>query len=283
MAYSASNTFHNSIVGNAMVGGDVDVLENHTTPKYAVGTRFVQSDGAVFVYAHFGTAVNRAGHLVAQDISESGTAHSNTESRIYASASVTSIAGETIKPGTAGSRYIQVKGGGVAADQFAGGYIHITAGAGVGAQYRIRGNTASAALTSGALLTYYIELYSALKHSLDGSSKMRIVGSQYANLESSTAVTDCFVAGVNCASAAAATWGWVQRTGLAAIRTDVSGISTGSLAAASQVTAGCVAYVGAPGKVYVGSDLFKQPLIGYCVAGATNGAIQMAAICLTLE
>ncbi len=213
MAVSTSSWFNSGIMVLPQVGADVDIFAADTTPKFAVGTLFTRSDGAEYVYSHFGAAVGFGGLLVAQDISESGSAYGTTTTtgRIYASASTTAIAGETIRPGTKGSHYVELKVGGITADQFAGGYLQILAGAGGSYEYRVKGNTASGAKTSGAAHTYYLELYEPLQQTLDGTTTIRILGSKYANLESATATTDAILAGVTTCSHAAASWGWVRK------------------------------------------------------------------------
>ena len=130
MAVSTSSYFNNGIAGQPMVGGDVDIYEKSATPKYAVGQKWTRSDGAEFMYAHFGANVSKAGLVVAQDFSESGTAL--VDAIVIESGSTTAVADESINPGTAGSRYVQVKLGGATQDQFAGGYLLIADGAGEG-------------------------------------------------------------------------------------------------------------------------------------------------------
>jgi hypothetical protein len=271
MAYSTTSWFNNGIQGIPGVGADVDIFETVSSPNFAVGTRFTRSDGCEFVYAHFGAAVTFPGLIVGQDISESSTA--NAGSRLLASASCTAIAGETIKPNTVGSHYVQCIGGGISVDQFAGGYFHTTKGDGGFYQYRIRGNTASAQLTSGAKLTYYIELYEPLQQTLSTiqTTNCRILGSQYTNLESCLAGTDGLIGGVTTCSHAASTYGWVQTKGLALIRGDASYPNLGSVAALSNVKAGCVCYIGKK----VASQTGRNPIIGFgvqsCIAAAAYG------------
>ncbi len=258
MAVSTTSTFSNAIQGIPQVGFDVDIYETSSNAKLAVGTRFTRSDGAEFVYSHFGAAVGHGGILVAADVSESASAYSTTTSlgRIYASASTTAISGETINPGTIGSHFVQIKAGGITADQFAGGYFQTLLGAGGSYEYRIVGNTASTALTSGAQKTYYLQLHEPLQQTLDGTTGMRILGSKFANLESATAATDTIFAGATTASHAAATYGWVRTLkGVVGIRSNNTPPTViGSLVA---VTDGLAVTVG------VGAVSPSKLLIGY--------------------
>lgn len=225
MAVSTSNTFNNGVQGIPGVGADFDIFAAHSTPKFAVGTIFTRSDGAEYVYSHFGAAVGFGGVIVAQDVSESASAYGTTTTtgRIYAAASATAVAGEIIKPGTLDSHYVELKIGGITADKFAGGYFHTISGDGGFYEYRIRGNTASSAKTSGAQHTFYLELFEPLQQTVGGNTTMRILGSKYANLESASAATDQILAGVTTCSHAAATWGWVRKLrGLVGIRSNAT-------------------------------------------------------------
>ncbi|KKM15742.1 hypothetical protein LCGC14_1692920, partial [marine sediment metagenome] len=205
MAVSTTTWFKNAIQGVPQIGFDIDIYETSTTPKLAVGHKYTRSDGAEFVYSHFGGTISHGGLITSADVSESSRVY--TGSSVIAAGSVTAIGGETINPGVKGSHFIQLRIGTVSVDQFAGGYFHAAQGDGGHYQYRIRGNTASAALTSGAVPTTYIELWEPLQQSIATirSGAMRIVGSRYANLESASAATDGVVAGVSTASHAAAT------------------------------------------------------------------------------
>lgn len=291
MAFSGTSYFNNAIVGIPQVGADVDIFENSTTPTFAVGTRFTRSDGNEYVYAHFGAAagtLSQAGFIVSTDISESGT--SQALARILASGSVTAISGETITPGTKGSHYVELIGGGVEADEYAGGYFQITGGgssdlAGGRYTYRIRGNTASSAKTTGAKLTYYLELYEPIQQTLAGAqdSGMRILGSRYANLESAVARTDMFVAGVTTASHMATdTFGWVQTRGLAGVRTDASNCGLGSAVAISENVPGC-ANGFADLKTATGTHFQEQQIIGYCIDSCIAAtATQLMAVVINI-
>lgn len=268
MAVSTDSRFNHGVQGIPGIGADFDVFETSSTPKFAVGTRFTRSDGAEFVYSHFGAALSSGGLLVSTDVSESYL--SMMGSSIYASGSVTAIAGEIIKPGTIGSHYVEIILPAVTADKFAGGYFQTVDGDGFGYTYRIRGNTAGSAKTSGAKATFYLELYEPLQQTLSTiqTSSFRIVGSPYANLESATAATDMIVSGVTTCSHAASTYGWVQTSGVAGIRSDGSTIALGSMCALSDALSGCISYRLAPASIGSGQVVFKRPPIGICIGSA---------------
>lgn len=277
MAVSTTSTFNNAMVGIPNVGADVDIFDTHTTPKYAVGQRWTRSDGTSYVYSHFGAALSSGGMLVSQDLSESSQVV--LISNIYASGSTTAISGETIRPNTVGSHYVEVIFASVTADLYAGAYLQIADGDGFGYQYRIKGNTASSAKTSGANHTYYLELWEPLQKTISTvqTSTFRIVGSKYANLESASGGTDMFVAGVTTCSHAAATWGWIQVNGLAGVRTDASTVAVSTKVYVSGTLPGCVG-IRSPMLVTV------TP-VGTCVASANAAAVanQLIAVDLRLE
>jgi len=276
MAVSTSVWYGNGIQGVPGVGADVDIYATHTTPKFAVGTGFTRGDGAEFRYAHFGTAVDSGGVICAMDASESGSLNANTGTwgRVYESASVTAIAGETINPGTVGSHFLEIKMGGTTADQFAGGYLTILRNAGGFFTYRIKGNTASGAKTSGAQSTFYMELYSPLQQTLDGTTDIAITGSRYANLESATAGTDVLLAGVTLASHAASTYGWVQKRGYCGVRAN----ATGPTAAGSPVALAAGGFA----AIQTANTLSGVQWIGVCVDPPVSGAVTTTVVDLQL-
>lgn len=265
MAVSTTSWFNNALQGIPGIGADFDIFETTTVPTYAVGTRFTRSDGCEYVYSHFGTAVTHGGFIVGQDVSESSSVAGT--SRLYATASCTAIGGETIKPNTVGSRYIQFLDEGITADMFAGGYFQTWGVAGTQYyQYRIKGNTASVQLTSGASWTCYIELYEPLQRSVDAAqaSHCRIVGSPYSNLETCLAGTDSVIGGVTTCSHAASTYGWVQVKGVSMVRGGPSGPALGSVACLSDLDPGCVAWA------YPSSNaehIGRRPIVGYGLSG----------------
>jgi len=225
----------NAIVGVPQVGAEVDIHQKDSTPKFAIGTIFRRSDGAEFRYSHFGAVCSKAGLLVSQDFSESGT--TLIDNIIVAPASCTKPGGETINPGDIGSRYVQAKLGGATQDEYAGGYFCVLDGTGESFTYRIRGNTAAGTPTTGQC---WIEFYEPIVIALDATSDIAIVGNKYANLESANAGTDEVIAGVTCTPITDTTsvYAWVQTKGRVAVLQDASVAQTGSACYVSIATAG---------------------------------------------
>lgn len=209
MAVTETNYFNNAIVGQLMVGGDIDVLRIDTTPKFAVGTGFTRSDGNCYRYVHFGAASN-IGLAVSTDLSESCLV---SQSNLVTPASATKAGGETMYPGQVGSHYIEVKGT-MTNNQYAGGYFHIVDSTGVGACYRIKGHGLS--LTNSTTTgNFQINIYESVKLALTSASEYCIFGSLYANVEPGDSTTDYSAVGITCGyGASASTYGWILTRGI---------------------------------------------------------------------
>ena len=254
------------------VAADVDIFENSTSPKFAVGTRIIRADGREFVYSHFGAVAGTLSTgcmIVGQDIQESCLDMEG--SSIYANASVTAISGETIKPGTSGSHYVEIIKSSVTADLYAGGYFQTVKKDGCGYTYSIRGNTASSAKTSGANQTFYLELVEPLQQTLATvqTTSFRIVGNRYANLESCTAATNFYVAGITtCSHPATATYGWVQTRGFGGVRTEATTIAAGYVFTISLAEPGLASYNLGNCSAVSGQVRFQRPILGSIVASA---------------
>jgi len=263
MAYSTNSYFNNAIVGQMQVGSDIDIFEISDKPKLAVGTGFTRSDGSKFRYAHAGAATNR-GAIVAQDYSESSVA--DTDNAIIAPLSTYQMPDENngIYPGSAGSRYAILTLASAAADQYAGGYFHITDDGGEGYTYRIRGNTATDDPASGVIR---LALYDKIQVALTATTDCAITGPMYANLEAAGTTTDGIAVGVACASLTATDpYGWIQTYGPATVLCDTAG-TAGKEVAVSQNVAGAYEPANATGTA---ADAW--PTIGYLITpGDTTG------------
>jgi hypothetical protein len=235
MAVSTDSYFSNSVIGVPQVGGDIDIYETNSTPKYAIGFGFTRADGNKYRYSHFGATVS-VSNLVAVDVSESGFTHSSGS--FTTAAKLSKRAGETLNPNAKGSRYMQLTIT-ASADQFAGGYIAITSGLGYGFSYRVKGNTAT---TAGVPCTgdIYLDLCDPLQAALDTRSAMAIAGCPYANLEV-TSTTDCIPVGVTVTDISSSAYGWICTKGVTPVLQDAT-IPTGTkkVAQVSTATAGAI-------------------------------------------
>lgn len=255
MALSSLSYFSNSIPGELVAPGDVDLYEQNSNPKFAIGTRVSTQDGRVWRYAQFG-AVTSQGVLVSQDISETGVGV--TDNAVIAPASAVSISGETVKPGQIGSRFIQVTLAATAANKFSGAYFHVEDDLGEGFTYRIKGNTATDNPVTGQLL---IELHDRLKASLDVTTDFAITGSMWNDVKTAALSTFEKPSGVSMASVVAATpFAWVQTWGPSTVLCD------GAVAVGDTVTIGSVT-----GSVAT-QAAFTSPVVGYALYTGTSTA-----------
>jgi hypothetical protein len=212
MAISTNSYFSNSIIGTPQVGADIDLYGADTSPKYAVGFGFTRADGTKYRYCHFG-AVSAVGKLVSTDVDEVQQLYIDNARMVALVADLVKKPGETLGPNVVGSNYIQVTLT-TSADQFAGGYVSITSGTGIGFTYRVRGCTATGTPNS---TDAYLELYDKIQVAVDSNTGLQIFGSPYADLEIVDDSDDRIVAGVTVTNISAASYGWVQTRGIGTV------------------------------------------------------------------
>jgi hypothetical protein len=248
MARSTSSYFSNALPALPAMGFDVNIYEEHSTPRWALGTKFERHDGNIYRYVHFGATVNR-GVLVARDLSETDVV--DTDNAIIAPASA-----QTTTDGTIGSKFIELTLASVIADQYAGGIIYITDDTGEGYSYRIKGNTATDNPATGNIR---VELYDKLIVAVDTSSDFAISGSKYSNLEIATAGTDMLITGVS-----------VRTIGMCPVLQDASIIAQGQPVYLSALTSGAVGIWGGTGAT-VGNLQTSWPIGKMVQVGDSTG------------
>lgn len=245
MATSSNSYFGNgTVIGVPQVAVDFDKFAKHASPRFPIGFKVEDVDGAVYRYAHFGADTNR-GVVVAQDSSESSLGDSDNVVVASASSTVTT-------DGTAGQRFVEINTGiygsttgtEIKTNQFAGGKFIVSDDSGEGYTYNIIGNT------SNASANMRLELKEKLQVALGATTDFIIVGNKYANLEIAT-TTDEFLAGVTCQTmdVSEQAYGWVQTKGIVGILTgtaDVAGenLLLSSATSGAVVTASDAAQVG---------------------------------------
>ena len=250
MAQDSKSYFSNATPEATLFKGNLYGVDS--SPKYDIGHRVALGDGRVFRYGQVGVATAR-GVLVSQDVSTTSVV--DTDNAVIAPASAVAVPGEVVKPGSVGSKYIEITLAAKVANQFEGGYIAITDGTGIGYTYRIKGNTATDNPATGNIR---LELYDRLAVALDATSDVAIVGSMYADLKVADA-TDYACSGVTVANFAAAGWGFVQTWGVCGV------LSDGAIAIGSDVTMSD----SAAGAVQV-QDAFTEPRVGYSLIEGDN-------------
>lgn len=273
MALNSDSYFSNAIQGVPQVGSDVNILETHAAPKFALGTKFERQDGNVYRYAYVNTATN-AGTMVAADFSDAGVVV--TDNIVIDPASAVAVAGETIAPGAVGSHYVEITLAAVTANQFAGGYLAIEDGSGEGFLYRIKGNTATGTPASGNIR---IELYDPIKVRLSPNSDIIIAPCATNSVVAATTATDAVAVGVLCATTTASLpFAWVQTAGTALCLQDGT-LALGDPLVMSRNTAGSVMQFGGGGTGF--SSFIGEAFVGECIQPGGTG--EYALIKLNLE
>ena len=225
-------------VGGA--GTKQGIYAESSTPKHAIGEKVELADGRCFRYVYTAAAIN-PGLLVSQDVSATCIVESDGK-LTAASAGATEVT--YTDSGTVGS---------ATANQYAGGYLHITDDAGEGHQYRIKSNTAA----SSNAVTF--TLYDGLVVAVTTDTDVGVTGSLYHNVVGATAGTDGVIAGVTTRGLTSNYYGWVQTAGVATILAD------GSIAIYDNLTLSD----GVAGAVQL-KDAETEPLVGYATFAPDN-------------
>lgn len=276
MSQSTSAYFSNSIVGVPQIGGDVDIYESHTYPKFTIGTKMEREDGSIFRYCCFGAAVNR-GMIVAPDYSVDELPCSGYSANAVIATSSTYQQGVEragLYPNMKGSRFMCITYTTTTKDDLAGGYITISSGTGIGYTYRIKGN----AVSSGT--SCIVTLYDPLVVGLDATGDIAISPSKYTRLKpAGAASTSGFPTGISISTIATSSpFGWIQTRGIVGVAW--SGAVTANIQATavlSETDVGCAKQLGmgivaANTSSILANLLSVAPVIGrIVVATATSG------------
>ena len=261
MAISSSNSFNKAAGSPPAVVGTFDKFEMHATPKFAVGYKVEEADGAVYKYCHFGDDC-AVGIVVATDVSE--TCIADSDNNITAPADC-----ETTTDGTIGSKFVQMTATGTAG-QFRGGKFVTTDDTGEGYTYDIVNSTAT---NDPATSDLRIQLQQPLQVAVDGSTDFIIQSSLYNDVEGATDGTDDNCAGVTCSAmdVSSAAWGWVLTKGVVGILVGTTAPAIGDICVLSSEVTGAVMSIGGAGTL-AASDLVGEEIIGSCLqAGGTAG------------
>lgn len=205
MAVSTSSRNSFAAIGVPSIVSELDLNENGTAAKRALGFKVEDAQGNVYRWVHAGAAVT-AGRLVSQDISESGV--TDTDNAVIAPASSVTTTDSTV-----GSRFVEMTLASATLNEYAGGKFIVTDDAGDIYTYGIVGNTATNDPATGNIR---IELDRPLVVALDATSDVAILGSRYGNVEGATS-TDFDAVGVTMSNLAADDYGWVMTKGQSAV------------------------------------------------------------------
>lgn len=263
MANDSKAYFTNSMVGNMNVGADANLTQVDATPKFPVGQAIVRGDGNVYHYGYSSAGI-AAGKAVSPVFASAGVL---TTTGVKSITSSTSIPGDTIAVGAAGSRFVQITVSGVTANLYRGGYFIVDAGSGAGYSYRIAGNTATGNPVSG---DFRLELKEPLAVTLYTSTQWIIVPCLWNDLGTAETTTNNIFAGVSMGTTTAASpYGWFCTRGVVGV-TQVGTLTAGQGITLSS-TAGAVTYIGFGGSTV--TLLQGSECIGQCIqpAKATAG------------
>jgi hypothetical protein len=289
MAVSSSTYFSNAIQGIPQTGADYNLRAVDSSPKFPVGTKYERTDGSVFRYSHFGSAV-AAARLMAKSYDETDIA--DLDNSFIAPASATLLADENIQPGNKGSHYIMVQGN-PAKNKYAGAYLIITDGDGSRFTYMIKGNTAGGNAATGGYYDFYLELHEPLYCNIKATTDHCIIGSKYNDLYmyyegTDTPANTSFITpvGVTCNTFTNGSYGFIQTKGICGVLQGSKIPSRGSLLSASVVgdTPGSVSeHVQArvDGTISSIAAGWYRPLVGQCVDPGDAGGL--TAVDLWLE
>ena len=247
--------------GKMTVGASINLFKEDANPQFAVGTGIERADGNVYRYCHFNSATAR-GLVVCPSLNDGAEAYN--DNAVIATNSVFQQPNETtgVYASMKGSKYIAALLSSKTADQFAGGYVTISSGTGIGYTYSIKGNKAS----NGTACV--IELYDAIQVGLDATSDIAIAPSKYNHCVAGISGTteNSLPVGVTVMSiTSAGYYGWAQTKGPIGVMQSGT-LVTGKLAVLSSGEPGnAEAYGLGAGASNTGSGLvtyLDAPIIG---------------------
>lgn len=265
MAYSFTPYHSNTIVGIPGVGADVDITQIDANQKFAIGTKFTRQDGNEYVYG-YSEAGAAIGKVMAQKFaSASKTLISNA---IIAPASAVAVAGDTVKPGAVGSKFVEITLAAVTIqNNYAGGYFVALSGTGLAQTFRIKSSTKTGDPASGDIR---IGFYEAITTAFDTTTDVVIIGNPFNDLVVADG-TNYVVAGVAVSTTTTAKpYGWFLRKGITAALQDNT---TTALAAGKgvQLSAGVAGAVSIYGNASTDvATLRGLTYLGRCVAISTD-------------
>lgn len=275
MALDSKRYFSNAVVGVPQVGADIDITQVDATPRYAVGFGFTRSDGNKYRYGYSsgGTA---AGLVVAPTFASAGLA--TLDNSVVAPASAVAVAGDAMKPGLIGSRFLEVTSATKTAGQFKGGYLVIEDGSGKGFSYRIKNNTAT---DDPATSNIRIELYEPLKANLSTDTDLTITPNLWNDVTAADTVTNVMSAGVSAGTTTTAKpYGWFCTKGqIGVLQSGTVVLGQGVMLAVTPATAGSITTFG--GTHTTLANILGMAMIGICMAVGAAG--EYATVNIDLE
>lgn len=172
-----------------------NISEESSTQKYPLGALLKLNDGRVFRYVKNGGVAIAAGKLT--------QAAAPVANHLNMACAVAALA----------AKEVTVTDGGTAitANQYAGGFLHINAGTGLGQTYRVKSHPANAGST-----TCVITLYDEIRVALDATSKATLTKNKYDSIIVCPTTMTAPVVGWTVKGLTASYYGWVCVKGMTA-------------------------------------------------------------------
>ena len=231
---------------NISIAGSRPPIADDVNIQHKLGDKIYGSGGRAYRYVLAGAVDLVTGNLLQSPVEDTGDTDITPAATAIGATSITTTSNET-----------------VTADQYAGGYIHITVTPGLGQMFRISGHPAA---TAG---TVTFELEDPIQVALTTTSRFDLILNPYAGVLQNPAAASGNVVGVAVNDITAARHGWVQVEGPASILDD-GGIAVGQKVVASNATAGAVEDVASS----------TQAIVGVAITASSTG--EQAAINLVI-
>jgi len=199
-----------------------NLFKTSTAQEHELGAKIITSDGREYRYCKAGGTALVAGKL--QDGSVVVANHANVT--VATAASIGAIAVTVTLGATAAT-----------ANQYANGYMVVNDEAGQGYIYQISSNPAADS-AANLELTLYNE--DGLLEALTTSSQVTLVAHRYKSVVIHASTEASEPVGVAIVDIAAASYGWLQVTGLCSCLSDVTPATVGASVAASETTDGAI-------------------------------------------
>ncbi len=247
-------SFPNVIYGKY---GDEKVTAASAIGGLPLGQKMILPDGREYAHAKEGGTACVTGKIYVQDAAVAD--HGNVAGSALQVATDAAIGATTVII-TAGGTTV------IAANDYAGGYLNVTAGstaAAVGQVYKIKSHNAA---TLGVTCTVVLEPTDDLKTALVGSSTLVSLRTSPYNaliLKASGSTYIGAIAGVWPVTVAANAYGWIQRKGLASVFQAATATSNGNPVCCSSTDAGAVSTL-----LAAATTLYDHVCIGQTVAAS---------------
>ncbi len=237
--------------------GDEKVTAASAIGGLPLGTKMVLPDGREFAHAREAATAGVPGKVYIQEAIVAD--HGNVAGSAL-TVSVAAAVGDTTVVITAGGTTV------IATDEYAGGYLNMTAGSvGYGHLYRIKSNNSA---TLGVTCTVILEPTDGIAEALIADSSLvslRVSPFRDLVLKAANSTYVGAVAGVWPVAVSATHYGWIQRSGIASVLVAATACAAGSPVVCSSTQAGAVR-----DALAEATTMYEHFVIGQCLAAVDN-------------